>query len=125
MKLLHILLLISLGAKGQVKSDSLTAYGPGINGRHYNDPVKRDTVKCWTVTTQPQRDSSLHLILAKAWLIREYTTIAYETAWLSDSTFKSTPIFSPYPTYIKYLHPNKRDSLVVIGDFKPIIQDWK
>lgn len=73
--------------------------------------IKQDTVKCWVATADP-RDST-HLLLVKGWAVREGHWEPYRNYHIA--------VYRP----IKYLHPNRRDSLAVIGDFKPIIQEWK
>lgn len=107
----HLLfLLLPLGAMGQVKitrhpfpsEDSIHRFIE----RHI---TQRDTVKCWAIVA----DQSKHLVLTKAWVIRRYPQKI------------ATPNRIPEIQYLSYLHSNKRDSLAVIGDFKPIIQEWK
>jgi len=73
--------------------------------------IKPDTVKCWVATADPK--DSTHLLLIKGWAVRVGRWEPYKNYWIA--------VYRP----VKYLQPNRRDSIAVVGDFKPIIQEWK
>jgi hypothetical protein len=116
MKLLTIILLLPAFCVAQ-QSDTLQMK------LYYPDRgPKYDTVKCYVVTAEWNKDSTAHLIINKAWMVRRYELQGHEVN-LSKNTL--SPYFSLTPRPLKFLHANKRDSITVIKDFLPIIQDWK
>jgi hypothetical protein len=100
MKLLIVLLLASLSASAQ------------------DPPSKFDTVKCWTVGIEWNKDSTAHLIMVKSWMVREYRFSTYAGE-------RNIPIWSTYGVLVEFLAKNKLNTLSPLKDFKPIIQDWK
>lgn len=124
MKLL-ILLLLPAFCLAQQRPPKDAAY-PYLVGKpamiYYPDPPpKLDTVKCYVVVAEWNKDSTAHLIINKAWMVRRYNLMGHEVNFNRDTVI---PIFNN-PYAVKYLHANRRDSLSVIKDFTPIIQDWK
>ena len=114
MKLLLILLLASVSASAQ------------------DPPSKYDTVKCWTVGIEWNKDSTAHLIMVKSWMVREYAFAGYGFALDTTRNYpgslrglKHTPIWHTMGIGVKYLSKNKGDIITPASDFKPIIQDWK
>lgn len=113
MKRLILLLLPAFSIAQQPPSLLIKQSGSADPGPKY------DTVKCYVVVAEWNKDSTAHLIINKAWAIRRYPFMGYE---ISENI---RPVFSRQGYPYKYLHSNKRDTLTVITDFTPIIQEWK
>lgn len=112
MKLLILLLLPAFSIAQQPPSLLIKQAGTV-------EPSKYDTVKCYVVVAEWNKDSTAHLVINKAWAIRRYPFMGYEVS------SQLRPVFHKQPYPYKYLHSNKMDTLSVIKDFTPIIQDWK